>query len=419
MFESIIKMPHVVRRLQASPFKPLLDQFASYLISRRYCNGVMYSYRNSAEHFFHWLESQKLTSPLIINQLLIDKFLDRHLPVCQCPIPAPRRRQDLHAALSLLIKSQEETVPGSFSISKNEIDQMINEFDTYLVNTCGLARNTRLYHRRHVKVFLNKFFSKGVLRLDRLQPREVLSFLYENIKSYKRRTFGLFVYSIRSFFKFLQFKGLCSANLVSALPRIVEWKHGALPEYLSAEKLKKFFSAFDRSTALGKRDYAMATCMVELGLRGYEVANIKLEDINWRDQTLRLSRGKTRQEYLLPIPQSMMDALVDYLQYGRPKTTSRQIFVYHRAPVGAGIIPKVVTEVVRRALRRTNIIPNSAGTNLLRRTFATKLLTKGAKIKEIADLLRHKSINTTAIYLKVDFNQLRQVALPWPEERLW
>ncbi len=413
MFESLIKEPHVIRRLQASQFKPLLDQFASYLISKPYCNAAMYSYRNSAEHFFHWLESQKSTSPLTIDQPLVDKFLDRHLPVCQCPIPAPRCRQNLHAALSLLIRSQEKTTP------QNEIDQMINEFDNYLVNTCGLAKNTRVCQRHYVKVFLNKFFSKGVLHLDQLKPIKVLSFLYENISSYKRRTFALFVYSIRSFFKFLQFKGLCSANLVSALPSIVEWKHGALPEYLSAQELKKFFSAFDRSTALGKRNYAMVTCMIELGLRGYEVANMKLDDINWRNQTLRLSRGKTRQEYLLPIPQSMMDALIEYLQYGRPKTISRQIFVYHRFPVGAGIIPGLVTDVVRKALHRTNIIHNSAGTNLLRRTFATRLLTKGAKIKEIADLLRHKSINTTTIYLKVDFNQLRQVALPWPEERLW
>ncbi len=98
----------------------------------------MYSYRNSAEHFFHWLESQKSTSPLTIDQPLVDKFLDRHLPVCQCPIPAPRCRQNLHAALSLLIRSQEKTTP------QNEIDQMINEFDNYLVNTCPLAK-TRVF----------------------------------------------------------------------------------------------------------------------------------------------------------------------------------------------------------------------------------------------------------------------------------
>jgi integrase/recombinase XerD len=85
-------------------------------------------------------------------------------------------------------------------------------------------------------------------------------------------TFGTFVTSIRSFFKFLQFKGLCSADLVSALPRIVEWKQGVLPEYLSDEELKKFFSAFDRSAALGKRNYAMVSCMVELGLRKHRAA---------------------------------------------------------------------------------------------------------------------------------------------------
>jgi site-specific recombinase XerD len=380
----------------------------------------LYSYRNSAEHFLHWLESKNLTLPLLLNKSIIDEFLNNHIPVCQCHLPAPRRRRDLHAALYLLMRMQQEQFPSKPDLNNlSEIDRMVKEFDDYLVKACGLAEGTRLYHCHHVKVFLNKFFSKGVLHLDQLKPIKILSFLYENMPSYKRRTFGLFVYSIRSFFKFLQFKGLCSANFVSVLPRIVEWKHGALPECLNPEELKKLFAAFDRSTSLGKRDYAMITCMVELGLRGYEVANMKLEDINWRDQTLRLSRGKTRQEYLLPIPQSMSDALIDYLQYGRPKTTSRQIFVYHRAPVGKGIKSKIVTDTVRRALHRTNSIHHSIGANLLRRTFATKLLTKGVKIKEIADLLRHRSINTTTIYLKVDFNQLRQVALPWPEDGLW
>ena len=111
---------------------------------------------------------------------------------------------------------------------------------------------------------------------------------------------------------------------------------------------------------------------------------------------------------------ALRDALIAYLKNGRPHTTTRKIFVYHRAPVGKEIKPKVVTEVIRRALLRSGLIPKIAGAHILRKTFATKLLHGGATIKEIADLLRHQSISTTSIYLKVDFSKLIQVALPWP-----
>ena len=121
--------------------------------------------------------------------------------------------------------------------------------------------------------------------------------------------------------------------------------------------------------------------------------------------------------WLLPITTKLRDALIVYLQFGRPKTAARQVFVYHRAPVGKGILPRVVTETIRRALLRAGIKTIKAGSHILRRTFATNLLKKGASIKEIADLLRHKSIITTSVYTKVDFEMLSQVALPWPGAR--
>jgi len=127
-----------------------------------------------------------------------------------------------------------------------------------------------------------------------------------------------------------------------------------------------------------------------------------------------LYRGKTHQSYILPITITLRDALIAYLKNGRPQTTTRKIFVYHRAPVGKEIIPQVVTGVIRIALVRAEIVPKIAGAHILRKTFATKLLHSGATIKEIADMLRHHSIATTSIYLKVDFSKLIQVALPWP-----
>lgn len=415
MFEQVIKMPHVIRRLESSKFKYLLDEYATYLISKRYSDGTIGHYRRAAEHFFYWCETRKLTSPLLIDEPLIQKFLTQHIPICKCPMPAPTDRDDLRGALRLLMNIQPIKVVKQKS--HNRINLIIEEFNNYLAHVRGLAKNTLLYHNRHVKMFLEHFFKDKPLSWDRLNPQNIRDFLYNNLQQNKGKTFSLFIYSLRTFFKFLQFKGVeNSSSLIAALPQLYNYKHDPLPEYLDEEEINKLLSTFDLNTALGKRDYAIIICILELGLRGHEVANLKLDDINWREQTLQLPRGKTRQSYILPITKKAMNSLVKYLQYGRPQTTSRQVFVYHRAPVGEGIMPQVVTEVIRRSFIRAGLTPTTPGAHILRKTFATNLLQKGATIKEIADLLRHKSIETTMLYTKVNFSQLIQVALPWPED---
>ena len=300
----------------------------------------------------------------------------------------------------------------------SEKDQLINEFDGYLLNVCGLSENTRIYHKRNVKTLLDHFFKRGLINFNTLTPLNIRNFLYKKLTHYKRRTLALFIYSLRCLFKYLQFKGLIGNQLILALPNIREYKASALPEYLSNHDIKKLINAFDQTTPLGKRDYAMLVCMLEIGLRASEVANLALDDINWRDASLTLPRGKSRQSYILPMTTTLTDALVTYLKDGRPHSKTRTIFVYHRAPVGQPIRPQVVTEVIRRALLRSGLTPNISGAHILRKTFATKLLNNGATIKEIADLLRHRSISTTSIYTKVDFQKLIQVAMPWPGRSL-
>jgi integrase/recombinase XerD len=418
MFEQlIIKKSSVIQRLQSSKFKSLLDKYAEYLFSKKYSKGSIGHYQRAAEHFFYWLESKKLTLPLRIDEPLIQKFLNQHIPVCKCPMPAPRDRDDLRAALRLLIRVQ--PIEFQTKVPNDKISVVLEEFNNHLIDVCGLTKSTCLYHKRHIKIFLKHFFKSNSLSWDRLNPQNIRDFLYNNLQQYKGKTLSLFVYSLRTFFKFLQFRGIeNTSSLIAALPQAYNYKHDPLPEYLDKEEVSKLIKTFDLTTALGKRDYAIITCILELGLRGHEVANLRLDDINWREQTLQLPRGKTRQSYVLPMTTKFMGSLVKYLRYGRPQTTSRQIFVYHRAPVGEGIISKTVTETVRRAFVRAKLTSTKSGSHILRKTFATHLLQKGATIKEIADLLRHKSIETTILYTKVNFPQLAQVALPWPEELL-
>jgi integrase/recombinase XerD len=186
-----------------------------------------------------------------------------------------------------------------------------------------------------------------------------------------------------------------------------------LPKVLSVAEIKRLLNAFDRSTATGKRDYAITRCLVDLGLRRTEVAHLRLDDVDWRAGTLTI-HGKGKRIDILPLPQATGHAITDYVRDGRPQTTRREIFVRHRPPVNAAADLDLVRNAVRYAAKRCGLDHRIRGTHIMRHTVACRMVQRGAPFKEIADLLRHRSLDTTTIYAKVDLPSLSRVALPWP-----
>ena len=150
----------------------------------------------------------------------------------------------------------------------------------------------------------------------------------------------------------------------------------------------------------------------DLGLRVSEVAKLGLDDINWRGGTVTLRRTKSRREDTLPLPEATGRAIADYLKLERPTNANRSVFVRHRAPCDQPISPHLVRQVIRQAYARAGLPYTRA--HLLRHTMASRLLEGGSSLKEVADVLRHRSLNTTLIYAKLDSKNLAAVALPWP-----
>jgi len=174
----------------------------------------------------------------------------------------------------------------------------------------------------------------------------------------------------------------------------------------------RLLRSFDRNTSAGRRDYAIALCFSELAVRANEVAALTLDDVDWRALSVRLRQTKQRRERLLPLPSRVARALVAYLQRGRPTAGHRQLFINLRPPVGRPLSTDGVRNVIRRAFGRCGIEAN--GPHILRQSWATIAHQRGMDLKRIADVLGHGSVDTTAPYTKVHFEQLRQAALPWP-----
>jgi len=393
-----------------------LNCLEQYLGDHGYAPSTIQRYVGCAEHFENWLASRSAESTEL-DEAAVALFLNSHLPECACKTAVFHSLIENRAALYrylTVLRIQGLILPRR-SAELTEVDKEVQLFEKHLIETCGLAQNTRIYRMRYVREFLNERYRSDPVRFLSFRPQDLWSFLTERAKGCKPGTAKVIAASLRSYLKFLVLRGLCEHRMTAAVPTIPQWRLASIPKTLSERELEHFLSSFDRSNSTGCRDYAMALCMSELGLRTSEVAQLRLEDVNWREGIIQIFSGKDRRQRIMPLPSHVGEAMAAYVKTYRPKSTERRLFLRHRAPVGP-VTTHIVRGVVRRACALVGIAPPRSGPHTLRHTLATRMLRRGVRLTELADVLGHKSIDTTAIYAKVDLSLLSQVALPWPGE---
>ena len=193
--------------------------------------------------------------------------------------------------------------------------------------------------------------------IEKVNPQQITRFIKNFSYRYKSGSVGVVSTSLRSFLRYSSFCGYDVNRLVVAVPSVPNYKLSSVPKFLSDAEIKKFLSVFNRKNLSDKRDYAMARCLTDLGLRCCEVANIKIKDINWHQGILKIARSKSNQEDQLPLLKSVGNAISDYLLHGRPKSNSEFIFVFHRAPFGKAVRTGTVRNAIRRAFKKAGFDP--------------------------------------------------------------
>jgi integrase len=295
------------------------------------------------------------------------------------------------------------------------IHDELDRFTHHLEQVCGLAPRTRAARRWWVGQFLADRFGRGPIAVTRLTPRDIADYLQRHGTRYTPGSVGVRGGALRSY---LRFRAVRCADrvdaLIAAIPTAACWRLASLPSHLTADETTRFLNAFHRRTATGRRGYAMARCMVDLGLRVGEVAALQLDDLNWREGTVRIGAGKSRRIDVLPLPVLTGRALAAYLRHDGGRHVSRAVFVRDRAPLDVPITTEIVRHAMDTAFVRCGLGSRFTGTHVLRRTAATQMRLAGASLKQIADLLRHRSLDTTTIYTKIDRRQLATMAAPWP-----
>jgi integrase/recombinase XerD len=303
------------------------------------------------------------------------------------------------------------------SVESWTLDALVEAYRQHQRRTRGLREQTLDGYERLVRRFVRTALGEDPIDPSRLTPSHVVGFVAAMQARFSPCSMKAVRTALRSFFRFLRFEGVCDEQLELAVPRVAHWRLSTLPRYLSDAQLSRLLASLDTSTRCARRDRAIVLCLASLGLRPVELANLRLEDIDWRGGSVLLRERKTRQGAVVPLPREAGRAIVDYLREERPPTDDRRVFVQHHG-VGRGrpLSGNTVSAVVVRALDRAGVQSPLAGGYVLRHTVASRLVRRGASLKEVADFLGHRSLDTTAIYAKLDLPALREVALPWPVE---
>jgi site-specific recombinase XerD len=293
-------------------------------------------------------------------------------------------------------------------------DAVLAAFEEHLRRTRGVCPEVRQHYARFARQFLEAVSADDPVDLSRLSVADVVGFVSKATARYRPTTVQLLTTSLRSFLRFLRVEGLCEDRLDEAVP-MVPRRQSSLPRRLGSVEFARLIASLDSSSPRALRDRAMLLLAARLGLRAGEIARLRLDDIDWRSGTVQIRTRKTGHGALLPLSSEVGEALVAYLERGRPPSRVRQVFVLHRQRIGAPIDRRTVGAAVHLALQHAGIDAPVEGANLLRHSLATDLLAHGASLKMIADLFGHRALSSTQIYAKVDVAALREVALPWPE----
>ena len=221
------------------------------------------------------------------------------------------------------------------------------------------------------------------------------------------------VSALRSFFRYLRHRGDIATDLAACVPSIANWQFSALPKFLQPDQVQQVLNQCDRRTAQGRRDYAILLLLARLGLRACEIVSLTLDDIHWQAGEISI-QGKGNRSALLPLPPDVGQAIAAYLEKDRPACSTRRVFIRMKAPRRGFANSEAISTIVARTLKRAGIDSPHTGAHLFRHTLATQMLRQGATLADIALLLRHRSLNTTTLYAKVDLTALRALAQPWP-----
>jgi site-specific recombinase XerD len=402
------KNVHVLRFMHERPLGPYLDSYAAEMHQQGYAAATVRAHLGLLTDFSRWLAVHRLSVHEITAELFpcyLRSRQRRHWRITHNNPSALKRMFDLLIRQGVIAEPAHPL--------RSPVDQVLDEFASYLRQERGLAELTVKLHLFFIGKFLAERFGTWPVDLSTLTGSDVIDFVRRRVRSMKPEYAKSQNSALRVFLQFERYRGHLSTDLAACVPSVPIRDLSTLPKAIPGDQIQLLLASCDRTTSVGRRTYAILLLLARLGLRATELLHLRLEDLDLQNGwiTVRGKRGRFSQ---LPLPVDVGEAVVDYLRNARPKSDSRYVFLRANAPISGFKGSTSLGGIVREAVLRAGINSPQKGTHQFRHALATQMLQRGASLPEIAELLRHRSFRTTAIYAKVDVAALRTLALPWP-----
>lgn len=407
MLESFFVQKQVLSRLRSGPMGPYLPELAAQLIQQHYAQRTGCILLRTADRLGRWL-AQKGVALADVTTAHLKNFAASHGRRDTGRLP--QMVWGVSRIAELLQSHGFSTCPPQLGAG----DQWLRRFDQHLLHVQGLTAKTRGNYLRYARRLITLRFGEAALDWQALSADDLCRFVQREAARLQPGSRGLPGTALSAVLRFLATEGAVSPLLARALPHIRRWRHAALPRHLTAVQLEAILAACQKPDGGSCRDRVMVLLLARLGLRAGEVRQLRLQDIDWTEGVLHVREGKSRRERCLPLPADAGTVLVDYLRQERPASVHREVFLSSVTPHPPLAASPAVSRIVQRVLRKAGVNAPRLGAHHLRHTVATQMVRRGTPFKDIADVLGHKSLDTTAIYAKLDEPSLQQVALPWP-----
>lgn len=398
-------------RMHSGSVGPYVDGFAHALAEAGYSPHTIRGYLRTVAHVGRWADGGDIAITSF-DDTIVAAFRE-HLARCRCFKRNKGVFRDATSGVERLLaylRLHQVIAPTEPVTPAPPFTALSERFADWTLRHRGLAPITIHRYQCALRLFLSTLGEDPAA----YDVEHIRTFVIERLASLGREGTRSAVTAIRAYLRFLVAEGRVASGMEHCVPTVPQWRLSSLPRYLEAPDLERLVNSCDLSSGHGLRDHAILLLLARLGLRAGDITTMRLADIDWRLGTLRVC-GKGRREVLLPLPQAVGDAVIAYLERGRPSSASAQLFLTVPAPTRPFASSTSVADIVRCALKRAGIhSPPARGAHLLRHSAATAMLRAGCSLDVIATVLRHQSTDTTAHYAKVDLAMLEQVAQPWP-----
>ena len=396
--------PETLLRLRRGPLGDYLDRYAVWLSEQGFCRVHARLQLIQIADFSLWLDKRGLTI-INIQPPTIDSFIEDR-----------RRRVKPHAERSTLQRFLQAGKTRDYALRFLHpllLPKFFSRISAAIFwRSAELPRCLISRFSQFSMQFLSDCFPDGTIDCARLTAKDVIRFVRRHAYLHSPGRAKLLITALRVFLRYLRLRGNITIDLAASVPRVAMWPGSTIPKFLSPDQVRQVLAQCDPNSAIGGRNYAILLLLCRLGFRADEVVRLTLDNIDWENGHLTF-RGKGGHWAQMPLPADVGEAIVRYLQRGRPPSPCRRLFLRHAAPKTGFANSGAISTLVRRTIIRAGIDSQRKGSHLFRHSLATRMINEGSSFPEIAELLRHQSIETTNLYAKVDLQALRSVALPW------